>query len=366
MSDGEVSLEQLRYQIDKIDTDLLELINRRATIAEKIAKIKRSFDPDGVASYYRPEREARVLRRIMSENKGPLADQEVARLMREVMSACLALEKPVQVAYLGPEGTFTHQATLKHFGRSVNCVAVPTIDNVFREVESAAVQYGVVPVENSSEGVVTHTLDSFIDSPLMICGEVVIRIHQNLLVSPGTMINDINRVYSHSQSFAQCRKWLDANLPNIERINVSSNAKASKMVVHEDGCAAIAGDIAAGLYGLQKLHVCIEDQPNNSTRFLVIGSEDAGVSDFDNTAILVSMRNQCGSLHKLLTPFRKNGIDLTRIQSRPSRNEIWNYVFFLEFNGHRELPDVKNTLNEIESITAEMRILGSYPSGVLD
>ncbi|WP_458525828.1 prephenate dehydratase [Onishia taeanensis] len=363
MSDTPIDLDALRQRIDGLDGEILRLISERAQCAGQVAKVKTDSDPDAV--FYRPEREAQVLRRIMALNQGPLDAEEMARLFREIMSACLALEKPVKVAYLGPEGTFTQQAALKHFGESAVSLPMAAIDEVFREVEAGAVNYGVVPVENSTEGVVNHTLDSFMDSSMRICGEVVLRIHHHLLVSSNTRRDKVSRIYSHPQSFAQCRKWLDAHYPHAERVPVSSNAEAAKLVKTEWHSAAIAGDMAAKLYGLEKIAETIEDRPDNSTRFLIIGNQDVPASGEDKTSIVVAMRNQPGALHDLLEPFHRHQIDLTRLETRPSRSGVWNYVFFIDFSGHRDDVQVAAMLEEVRLRCAELKVLGSYPVGVL-
>lgn len=363
MSESPVNLDELRQRIDQIDGDILRLISERAACAQQVARVKTSADPQAV--FYRPEREAQVLKRIMALNEGPLDDEEMARLFREIMSACLALEQPVKVAYLGPEGTFTQQAALKHFGASAQSLPMAAIDEVFREVEAGAVNYGVVPVENSTEGVVNHTLDSFMDSSMKICGEVVLRIHHDLLVAGTTRQDKISRIYSHPQSFAQCRKWLDAHFPQAERVPVSSNAEAARLVKTEWHSAAIAGDMAAKLYGLDKIAEKIEDSPDNSTRFLIIGHEDVPLCGDDKTSLVVAMRNQPGALHDLLEPFHRHQIDLTRLETRPSRAGVWNYVFFIDFKGHVDQPEVAAVLEEVRLRCAEMKVLGSYPQGVL-
>ncbi|WP_299311554.1 prephenate dehydratase [uncultured Halomonas sp.] len=363
MSDSPIDLDALRDRIDNLDSELLRLISERAECAQQVAQVKTAENADAV--FYRPEREAQVLRRIMALNKGPLDSEEVARLFREIMSACLALEQPIKVAYLGPEGTFTQQAALKHFGESAISLPMAAIDEVFREVEAGAVNYGVVPVENSTEGVINHTLDSFMDSGLSICGEVVLRIHHHLLVSETTRQDKVSRIYSHPQSFAQCRKWLDAHYPQAERVPVSSNAEAARLVKTEWHSAAIAGDMAAKLYGLTRLAEKIEDRPDNSTRFLIIGNQDVPMSGEDKTSIVVAMRNQPGALHDLLEPFHRHQIDMTRLETRPSRSGVWNYVFFIDFKGHRDEPRVAAVLEEVRLRAAEVKVLGSYPIGVL-
>ena len=357
------TLDELRKRIDGIDSQLLKLISERAHCAQQVAAVKKQDNEDAV--YYRPEREAQILRSVMKKNPGPLGNEEVARLFREIMSACLALEQPVSVAYLGPEGTFTQEAAIKHFGHSAVSVPMTAIDEVFREVLSDSANYGVVPVENSTEGVVNHTLDNFLESTLKICGEVELRIHHHLLIGPNTKPDKITRVYSHAQSLAQCRKWLDSNYPNVERIAVNSNAEAARMVKGEWNSAAIAGDMAAELYGLEKLNQRIEDHPDNSTRFLIISKDSVPPSGDDKTSIIVSVHNKPGALHDILAPFHKAGIDLTRIETRPSRVGKWAYVFFMDFKGHLEDAGVTGVLNELRSQVADLRILGSYPAAVL-
>ena len=359
----EDKLAVLRKKIDKLDSDILKLISARAGCAQEVAQVKQKEDPDAV--FYRPEREAQVLRKVMERNGGPLDDEEMARLFREIMSACLALEEPVKVAFLGPEGTFTQQAALKHFGHSAKSVPMAAIDEVFREVSAGAVNYGVVPVENSTEGIISHTLDSFLDSPLQICGEVVLRIHQHLMISESTRKEHITRIYSHAQSLAQCRKWLDAHWPMAERVAVSSNAEAAKRIRGEWNAAAIAGDMAADLYDLEKLAEKIEDLPDNSTRFLIIGNESVPPSGDDKTSIVVGIKNQPGALHTILEPFHIHSIDLTRIESRPTRNGMWSYVFFIDFEGHVDDPVVKKALSRLGERASDYRVLGSYPKGVL-
>jgi len=355
-------LSQLREQIDAIDDQLLTLISERAGCAQQVAEVKQEA---GDTTYFRPEREAQVLRSIMEKNQGPLGNEEMARLFREIMSACLALEQPIKVAFLGPEGTFTQEAALKHFGHSAVTVSMNAIDEVFREVDAGAANYGVVPVENSTEGVINHTLDTFLDSSLLICGEVELRIHHHLLVGPNTHKENITRVYSHAQSLAQCRQWLDAHYPKAERIAVSSNAEAAKRIKGEWNSAAIAGDMAAELYGLEKLSEKIEDRPDNSTRFLIIGREKIAQSGNDKTSIIVAARNEPGALHNLLEPFQREGIDLTRVETRPSRTGKWTYVFFVDFKGHEDDPKVATVLAEVRQVVAELRVLGSYPNAVL-
>ncbi len=364
------TLADLRVEIDNIDAKLVELISARARCAQTVADVKKASNADDAEStvYYRPEREVQVLRKVMEYNEkqgGPLTNEEIARLFREIMSACLALEKPINVAFLGPEGTFTQEAVVKHFGHSAVPRPMGAIDEVFREVEAGAVNYGVVPVENSTEGVVTHTLDSFIDSNIHICGEVVLRIHQNLLVSDVTNVDKISRIYSHPQSLAQCRKWLDANYPHAERVAVSSNADAAKRIKGEWSSAAIAGITASELYDLKAIAEKIEDAPDNSTRFLVIGTQEVPPSGDDKTSLVISVRNKPGALHDILEPFHRLGVDMTRLQSRPSRISAWNYIFFIDIKGHKDDEVVQRALKEVSDASAELKVLGSYPVGVL-
>ena len=357
------SLEALRAQIDALDEKLQQLINQRASLAQDVARVKQA---DGDAPvFYRPEREAQILRTVKERNQGPLDGEVVARLFREIMSACLALEQRMKVAFLGPEGTFTHQAVLKHFGHGVEAVPLGAIDEVFREVEAGAVNYGIVPVENSTEGVVNHTLDTFMDSTLKICGEVELRIHHHLMVGPHTQRDKITRIYSHQQTLGQCRKWLDAHMPTVERVPVASNGQAAKRLKDEWNAAAIAGEMAAELYGLDTIQRNIEDRPDNTTRFIIIGRQDTPPSGKDKTSILVSGKNRPGLLYHVLEPFQRHGVNLTRLESRPSRTEKWNYVFFIDFEGHRQDPLVTTLLDELGDDALDIRFLGSYPKAVL-
>ena len=367
------SLEQVRADIDAIDREIQALLSRRARCAQRVADIKLAEVQAALAAgeaeaevvYYRPEREAQVLQRIIDRNEGPLQGETVAHIFREVMSACLALEKPLQVAYLGPEGTFTQAAAIKHFGHAALCVPQATIASVFAQVESGECNYGVVPVENSTEGMVSHTLDNFMDSPLKISGEVELGIAHHLLVSEHTNEGNITRICAHQQALAQCRNWLDQHWPDVEREAVSSNGEAARLALASPGVAAIAGDMAADLYGLEKLAEHIEDYADNTTRFLVIGREEVPPSGRDKTSIIVSSRNKPGALFMLLDPFRKAGVSLTRIDTRPSRTEKWAYVFFIEFEGHLQDEAVMGIVSELEEQSILLKPLGSYPRAVL-
>lgn len=355
------SLPELRDQIDAIDKRILELLNQRAGIAMEVAKIK--IAAGETECFYRPEREAMVLTRLRESNPGPLSNDKVVFFFRELMSACLALEKPLTVAFLGPEGTFTQQAALKHFGQSIQTLPLTSIDEVFREVESHSAHFGVVPVENSTEGVITHTLDSFVTSPLQICGEVVLRIHHNLL-SKYSDLGEIEEIFSHQQSFAQCRGWLDRSIPGVKRTSVSSNAEAARIAEVMPQSAAIAGEVAAGLYNLGIVERNIEDEPDNTTRFLIVGNLGTGQSGQDKTSLLVSTGNQPGSLHEVLEPFARHGISMTKIESRPSRSGTWNYVFFIDIDGHQEDENVAAALSVLTTKVNMLKILGSYPRAV--
>jgi chorismate mutase/prephenate dehydratase len=360
MSD-EDPLSRVRERIDVIDAEILRLISERAARAKEVAEIKSA---NGETQFYRAEREAAILRRIKQQNPGPLDDEEAARLFREVMSACLALEQPLSVAFLGPEGTFTQAAALKHFGHAVRTLSLGDISDIFREVEAGSCHFGVVPVENSTEGVISHTLDMFMRSPLRIAGEVSLRIHHHLM-SRETELRALHRVFSHQQSLAQCRGWLDRHLPNVERIAVGSNAEAARMAATAVGAAAVAGEAAAQIYDLRLLANRIEDEPGNTTRFLVIAKTDSPASGRDKTSLLLSCRNEAGGLHRLLTPLAEHGISMTRIESRPSKRGIWDYVFFIDILGHRDHVMVAEALEILEKEALFFKVLGSYPEAVL-
>ncbi|MDX1250940.1 MAG: prephenate dehydratase [Gammaproteobacteria bacterium] len=355
------ALKTIRERIDRLDEQIQKLISERAACAQEVAHLKNGGEE---ADFYRPEREAQVLRNVIARNAGPLSGEEMARLFREIMSACLALEQPMKIAFLGPEGTFTQAAALKHFGHSVTTVPLGAIDEVFREVESGAAHYGVVPVENSTEGVVNHTLDMFLASPLRICGEVELRIHHNLLGKLDD-IAGVARVYAHQQALAQCREWLEGHLAGVEHVAVSSNAEAARRAAQETGAAAIASAAAAAIYGLKVLAANIEDEPDNTTRFLVIGRQSPPPSGNDKTSLLLSMRNRPGALHRLLEPLARHGISMTRIESRPSRRGMWDYVFFIDIEGHGQDPAVAKALQALGDEAAMLKVLGSYPGAVL-
>ncbi|MCR4348052.1 MAG: prephenate dehydratase [Sulfuricaulis sp.] len=358
---ADAQINKLREQIDALDVKIQAQISERARLALAVAAIKQK---EGSNNYYRPEREAEVLRKVLERNQGPLSEEAMARLFREIMSACLALESRLRIAFLGPEGTFTQEAALKQFGHAVETVPLAAIDEVFREVESGSAHFGVVPVENSTEGVINHTLDMFMASPLKICGEVALRIHHHLL-GKGNDLSGANCVASHQQSLAQCREWLDANLPGVKRVSVASNAEAARLAAADVGTLAIAGDTAAQLYGLHMFASNIEDRPDNTTRFLVIGTLDTAPSGNDKTSLLLSSRNRPGALQRLLAPLAKNKINMTRIESRPSRQSMWEYVFFVDVDGHMKDRKVAKALADLEKEAAFLKRLGSYPKAVL-
>ncbi len=355
------ALAGVRADIDRIDGELLKLLNERARCAQKVGEIKAEHGAAG--HIYRPEREAQVLRRLQETNPGPLPGENITFFFREVMSACLSLEEPLGISFLGPLGSFTGSAATKHFGHAARLLPQASIDDVFREVESGHAHYAVVPVENSTEGAVGRTMDLLLGTQLKICGEVVLRIHQNLL-SNETDLGKITKVYSHAQSLAQCHEWLNHHLPGVPRISVASNSLAAQMAAEESGVAAIAGVAAAERFKLPKLVENIEDEPNNTTRFLVLGKHDAGPSGRDKTSLIMSAPNRTGSLHELLLPFSQSGVSMSRLESRPARNALWEYVFYVDVEGHRDEPAVKAALDGLAKNAAYLKILGSYPLAV--
>ncbi|HEY9051099.1 MAG TPA: prephenate dehydratase [Gammaproteobacteria bacterium] len=362
MASEEDKLKAIREKIDELDLQIQSLINARAKCAQQVAEIKQKAGEN--EHFYRPEREAQILRAIQARNEGPLGNKEMARLFREIMSACLALERPLKVAFLGPAGTYNHVATLKHFGSFIEETPVNNIEDIFRTVESGQAQFGVAPIENSTEGVITHTLDLLTNSSLIICGEVELRIQHNL-ISNEKSLESIKKVFSHQQSLAQCRRWLDKNLPGVELYAVRSNSEAVRMCKDEPGAAAIAGRMASEIYEVPILKSEIEDEPDNTTRFIVIGRNMVPPSGKDRTSLIVATHNKPGALHKLLKPLAGRGISMSKIESRPSRRGVWEYVFFIDIEGHKDDPVIAEALHDIEHETAMLRILGSYPKAVL-
>lgn len=361
------ALESIRERIDGIDAELHALINERARLAQQVGISKHASGH--TVDFYRPEREAQVLRMAIERNRkarGPLRDEEVVRLFREIMSACLAQQEPLKVGFLGPEGTFTQQAVTKHFGHSVRALSLTSIEEVFREVEAGTADFGVVPIENSSEGTVNNTLDMFLASTLGICGEVELRIHQNLMGRMASL-DKVQRVCAHQQALAQCSSWLSEYLPGVERVPVVSNAEGARRARDEDGTAAIAGVSAAEVYGLNVLVPEIEDRPDNTTRFLVIGRKSFPPSGADKTTLLVSASHTDapGALFRLLEPIATHRISMTSIESRPSRRRKWDYVFFIDLEGHADVEPLAAALTEVKARASLFKVLGSYPKAVL-
>ena len=353
-------LVDIRTRIDLIDDQMLVLLSARAQCAEEVAGIKLQSEP----VFYRPEREAQILNRLKSANPGPLPDANVTRLFREIISCCLSLEQPLSIAFLGPSGTYTETAAIKQFGQFAKTRACISIDEVFRDVESGDAHYGLVPIENSTEGIVNQTLDCLINSPLKICSEVELPIRHMLMANQNLQGDEISRIVSHQQSLAQCRHWLDSNWPKVERVAVASNAEAAKFAAEQNGVAAIAGETAADRYDLQILAHDIEDQNDNKTRFLVLGKQEVGPSGKDKTSILVSVRNEPGALYRILEPFHRHNVSLTRIETRPSRSSDWSYVFFIDFDGHQHDVEITKLLDDVGGESRQVKLLGSYPQAI--
>ncbi|QGW65399.1 prephenate dehydratase [Lysobacter soli] len=356
-----LDLATLRERIDGIDRHIQELIGERAQFANQVGKAKGKLA--AAVDYYRPEREAQVLRRVVDRNDGPLNDEVLVRLFREIMSACLAQQEPLKIGYLGPEGTHSQQAVYKHFGHSIHGLPLASIEEVFQEVEAGHADFGVVPVENSTQGTIQSTLDMFLTSKLKICGEVELRVHQHLL-SRNDQLEGIERVYSHPQSFAQCKAWLRQYLPKAEKIPVSSNAEAARRARASDDAAAIAGISAANVYGLKSVAGPIEDRPDNTTRFLVIGRELFPPSGNDRTSLMIFIKDQPGALYHVLAPFAKHGLSMNRIESRPGHTGLWQYAFFIDIGGHVQEEAMRRALDELADYAQEVKVLGSYPVAI--
>lgn len=348
------SLADCRRQIDELDGRILELLNARAQLAQTIGHLK------GSGPIYRPEREAQVVRRLREVNAGPLTGEAVERLFREIMSACRALEQPLTIAYLGPVGTFSEAAAVKHFGRSAEGLPLTSFDEVFQAVERGDAHFGVVPVENSTEGSIGRTLDLLLSTPLRLCGEVTLRVRQNLL-RQAAGLDGLRVVYSHAQSLAQCQAWLNGHLPGVERVSVSSNAEAARLAAQQPDAAAIAGDMAAEHYGLTVVVPHIEDDVRNTTRFLVLSKEDSAPSGRDKTSLAVWAKNQPGSLLALIEPFARHGVGLSKLESRPARSGTWEYVFFIDLEGHRQDAQLAEAMREAGEHALRLKVLGSYP-----
>jgi len=354
-NDKPASLEQLRQSIDQIDEQVVELLNRRAELVVEIGKLKRQSN----SSVYVPSREMEIFRRAVALNRGPLSASAVRAIFREIMSACIALEHPLTVAYLGPQTTFTHLAAQAKFGGSVEYLPHRDIAGIFRSVASGAADLGVVPVENSIDGGVSDTLDAFMGYSLQICSELLMEVHHCLMApSPETVVE---RIYSKPQVFAQCGRWLGEHYPEADLISVGSTARACEVVREEANAAAIAHSAAAATYGLAILHKNIEDVAQNVTRFVVLGRESCGATGRDKTSVVLSVAHRAGALHEALQPFRNHGINLTRIESRPSKRNPWEYYFFIDFEGHKDDEPVRQTLEQVRQACIYLQILGSYP-----
>jgi chorismate mutase / prephenate dehydratase len=356
-------LKQFRDKIDAIDAQMLTLVNERAALAREIGHLK----DDGVI--YRPEREAQVIRRLQADNQGPLSPEAVSHIFRAVMSNCRALEKELSIAFLGPLGTYSEEAALKQFGEGRQAVVCASIDEVFRTVEAGQADYGVVPVENSTEGAVGITLDLLLSSPLQVIGEVTLPVHHCLL-SAQQDIRQISHVFSHAQSLSQCHEWLNKHLPNAAREAVTSNARAAQMIhelVASEGtfAAAIASKRAADLFDLHILAENIEDDPKNTTRFLVVGNHTVAPSGQDKTSLVMSAQNKPGAVLQLLEPFSRHGVSMTKLESRPSRQNLWNYVFFVDIEGHQQQPAVQAALKDLAERATLLKVLGSYPTAII-
>ncbi len=350
-----MNLEELRQKIDELDTKLINLLNQRARIAIEVAQAKRH---KGQARYS-PDRERQILNRLLRINPGPLSSAAIEAIYREIMSSSLAQHKPITIAYLGPQASFTHQAALKKFGSQVEYSASNSITDVFGEVEKGSADYGVVPIENSIEGAITHTLDMFVDSDLKICAQIVLEISHNLLSNYPK--SRIRRVYSNPQVFAQCRSWLEKNLVGVEKIEVSSTARAAQIARKVRNSACIASLLAAKIYRLGIIAKDIEDSPHNITRFLVISKHEINPTGSDRTSLLFSIKDRVGALHDMLIPFKKHRINLTKIESRPSKKRAWDYYFFVDLVGHYKDNKVKKALDDLEGKCKFLKILGSYP-----
>ncbi|SFB03134.1 chorismate mutase [Collimonas sp. OK607] len=353
---SEDKLLPLRQQIDAIDAEILALLNRRAQIAQEVGHVKAETN----APVFRPEREAQVLQKVAERNPGPLQGSDVQTIFREVMSACRALEKRVTVAYLGPAGTYSEQAVYQQFGHAVEGLACVSIDEVFRAAEAGTADFGVVPIENSSEGVINRTLDLLLQTTLSISGEVSIPVHHSLMSKEGTM-DAVTRICAHSQALAQCNAWLNQHYPNIERLAVASNAEAARMASENASVAGIAGEIAAQKYGLEIVSAHIQDDPHNRTRFAVVGRLKNGASGKDQTSLVLSVANKAGAVYKLLAPLAKHGVSMTRFESRPARMGAWEYYFYVDVEGHAEDDKVAKALAELQQNAAFYKLLGSYP-----
>jgi len=352
-------LKPLREKIDAIDAQILALLNQRAKVAQEVGHVKAETN----APVFRPEREAQVLRGVAERNPGPLGDTEMQTIFREIMSACRSLEKRVTVAYLGPAGTFSEQAVYQQFGRAVEGLPCASIDEVFRATEAGTAEFGVVPVENSSEGAINRTLDLLLQTPLIISGEVAIAVHHSLMSKTGTM-DGVTAICAHSQALAQCQVWLNQNYPNVERRAVASNAEAARMASADGTIAAIASEIAGAQYALGVVKGHIQDDPHNRTRFAIVGKLQPGPSGSDHTSLVLAVPNKAGAVYQLLAPLAKHGVSMTRFESRPARMGTWEYYFYVDVDGHVDNPSVALALAELKNNAAFFKVLGSYPTSL--
>ncbi|HWS75878.1 MAG TPA: prephenate dehydratase [Quisquiliibacterium sp.] len=349
-------LAELRRSIDAVDKQIVELISRRAGFAREVGEVKKLVD----APVYRPEREAQIFAKLRAINPGPLPNAGIEAVYREIISACRELERRMRVAYLGPAGTFSEQALLRHFGSGVDAIACPSIDEVFRATEAGTTDFGVVPVENSSEGAVNRSLDLFLQTPMRICGEVSVPVRHNLLTRSGSM-DGVRRICAHAQALAQCMGWLDRSHPDIERVPVSSNAEGARLASVDEHTAGIAGDSAAARYGLQAVASGIQDDPLNRTRFAIVGHYDCGPSGNDQTSLILSVPDRAGAVYALIEPLARHGVSMKRFESRPARSGQWEYFFYIDVIGHRDDAPVAAALAEIRTHAAFFKVVGSYP-----
>lgn len=350
------TIEELRAKIDDVDDRILQLLNERSEVVLEVGRLKSGKNME----FHVPGRERQIYERLLKANPGPFPNDALKNIYREIISACLSLESPMRVAFLGPKATFSHLATMQQFGLSAELVPLKSIPAVFEEVEKGKALYGVVPVENSTEGVVSHTLDMFVDSNLQITAEIMLEVHHDLLSRTGRL-EDIKKVYSHAQPIAQCRQWLEENLPGVPLVDVASTAVAAQIVSDDYTSAAVAGELAASLYDLKVVRSRIEDQVNNFTRFLVISRKGCERSGNDKTSVLFSVKDEPGILCRMLEPFAKRGINLSKIESRPYKQKAWEYIFFLDLFGHISDPDVAQALTELKGCCQFLKVLGSFP-----
>lgn len=352
-------LKPLREQIDSIDAQILNLLNQRARVAQEVGHVKAETN----APVFRPEREAQVLRKIADHNPGPLKSNDVQLIFREIMSSCRALERRVNVAYLGPAGTFTEQAVYQQFGHAIEGISCLSIDEIFRAVEAGTADFGVVPVENSTEGAINRTLDLLLQTTLSISGEISIPVHHSLMTKSGSM-DGIKRICSHSQALAQCQVWLNQNYPNIERQAVASNGEAARIASEDPAAAAIAGEIAGQRYDLAVVKAHIQDDPHNRTRFAIVGRMQPAPSGKDQTSLVLAVPNKAGAVYNLLAPLAQHGVSMTRFESRPARVGTWEYYFYVDVEGHQQDEKVAKALAELKRNAAFFKVLGSYPASL--